>query len=163
MEKEFTEVYCGSGKGKTTLAIGQCLKASAKGKSVIIIQFLKGKERRELDFLEELDNLDIKIFRFEKMEQCYEELNDQEKAEEKTNILNALTQECDFLLLDEILGLLDYGITTEEAIGEILKMKDESMHILLTGRTLPDSLRKYADSITTLTTELIADQKVTEE
>ena len=171
MEKEFTEVYCGSGKGKTTLAIGQCLKASAKGKSVIIIQFLKGKERGELDFLEELDNLDSKIFRFEKMEQCYEELNDQEKAEEKTNILNALnfarkviaTQECDFLLLDEILGLLDYGITTEEAIGEILKMKDESMHILLTGRTLPDSLRKYADSITTLTTELIADQKVTEE
>ena len=46
------------------LAIGQCLKASAKGKSVIIIQFLKGKERRELDFLEELDDLDVKIFPF---------------------------------------------------------------------------------------------------
>ena len=171
MEREITEVYCGNGKGKTTLAVGRGLRFATQGKSVIIIQFLKGKERRELDFLEELDNLDIKIFRFEKMEQCYEELNDQEKAEEKTNILNALnfarkviaTQECDFLLLDEILGLLDYGITTEEAIGEILKMKDESMHILLTGRTLPDSLRKYADSITTLTTELIADQKVTEE
>ena len=53
MEREFTEVYCGSGKGKTTLAIGQCLRASAKGKSVIIIQFLKGRERRELDFLEQ--------------------------------------------------------------------------------------------------------------
>ena len=150
MEKEFTEVYCGGGKGKTTLAIGQCLRASAQGKSVIIIQFLKGRERRELDFLEELDNLDIKIFRFE-------------KQEEKTNILNALnfarkviaTQECDFLLLDEILALPDYGITTAEAIGDILKMKDESMHILLTGRTLPDSLRKYADSITTLTTEIV--------
>ena len=37
MEKEFTEVYCGGGKGKTTLAIGQCLRASAQGKSVIII------------------------------------------------------------------------------------------------------------------------------
>ena len=69
MEKEFTEVYCGSGKGKTTLAVGQCLKASANGKSVIIIQFLKGKERRELDFLEELENQDIKIFRFEKKSQ----------------------------------------------------------------------------------------------
>ena len=34
MEKEFTEVYCGGGKGKTTLAIGQCLRASAQGKSV---------------------------------------------------------------------------------------------------------------------------------
>ena len=43
MEKEFTEVYCGGGKGKTTLAIGQCLRASAQGKSVIIIQFLKGR------------------------------------------------------------------------------------------------------------------------
>lgn len=157
MEKEFTEVYCGGGKGKTTLAIGQCLRASAQGKSVIIIQFLKGRERRELD------NLDIKIFRFEKHDEGYEELNEQEKAEEKTNILNALnfarkviaTQECDFLLLDEILALPDYGITTAEAIGDILKMKDESMHILLTGRTLPDSLRKYADSITTLTTEIV--------
>ena len=163
MEKEFTEVYCGSGKGKTTLAVGQCLKDSANGKSVIIIQFLKGKERRELDFLEELENQDIKIFRFEKMEKCYEQLNDQEKEEENNNILNALnfarkviaTQECDFLLLDEILGLLDYGIATEEALEEILKLKDDSMHIILTGRVLPEGLRKYADSVTTLTTELL--------
>ena len=142
MEKEFTEVYCGGGKGKTTLAIGQCLRASAQGKSVIIIQFLKGRERRELDFLEELDNLDIKIFRFEKHDEGY-----------ARKVI--ATQECDFLLLDEILALPDYGITTAEAIGDILKMKDESMHILLTGRTLPDSLRKYADSITTLTTEIV--------
>lgn len=167
MGKELTEVYCGGGKGKTTLAIGQCLKASAQGKSVIIIQFLKGKERRELDFLEEIENLDIKIFRFEKMENCYEELNEQEKAEEKTNILNALnfarkviaTQECDFLLLDEILGLLDNGIATEEAIEDILKLKDECMHILMTGWELPAGLRDYVDSVTTLTTEEINHNK----
>ena len=47
MEKEITEVYCGNGRGKTTLAIGQALRASSQGKSVIIIQFLKGNERRE--------------------------------------------------------------------------------------------------------------------
>ena len=46
MEKEITEVYCGNGRGKTTLAIGQALRASSQGKSVIIIQFLKGNERR---------------------------------------------------------------------------------------------------------------------
>ena len=66
MKKELTEVYCGKAKGKTTLALGQSLRAAADGKSVIIIQFLKGKERRSMDFLEELDQLDIKIFRFEK-------------------------------------------------------------------------------------------------
>lgn len=160
MEKELTEVYCGSGRGKTTLAIGQSLRASAQGKSVIVIQFLKGRERRELDFLEELEDIDIKIFRFEKMDSCYEELNEHEKAEEKRNILNGLnfarkviaTQECDFLVLDEILGLLDYGITTEEAIIDILKQKDETMHIILTGRKLPPGFKDYVDSITTLTT-----------
>ena len=161
MEKELTEVYCGNGRGKTTLAIGQSLRASAQGKSVIIIQFLKGKERRELDFLEEIEGLDIKILRFEKMDCCYEDLSDQEKAEENRNILNGLnfarkviaTQECDFLLLDEILGLLDNGIATEEAIEDILKLKDESMHIVMTGRELPDGLKAHVDTVTTLTTE----------
>lgn len=161
MEKELTEVYCGNARGKTTLAMGQSLRACAQGKSVIIIQFLKGSERKELDFLEELDNLDIKIFRFEKMETCYDELNEQEKDEEKRNILNGLnfarkviaTRECDFLVLDEILGLLDNGIATTEMIADILKLKDESMHIIMTGRMMPESLEKYVDSITNMTTE----------
>ena len=59
MEREITEVYCGNGKGKTTLAVGRGLRFATQGKSVIIIQFLKGNERRELDFLEELDELDF--------------------------------------------------------------------------------------------------------
>ena len=41
------------------------------------------------------------------------------------------------------------------ALEEILKLKDDSMHIILTGRVLPEGLRKYADSVTTLTTELL--------
>ena len=84
MEREITEVYCGNGKGKTTLAVGQGLRFATQGRSVIIIQFLKGRERRELDFLEELDNFDFKIFRFEKMDTCYNDLSEQEKAEERT-------------------------------------------------------------------------------
>ena len=56
------------------------------------------------------------------------------------------------------------ALNSEEKTGSVgeniilqdnFDMKDESMHILLTGRTLPDSLRKYADSITTLTTEIV--------
>lgn len=129
MERELTEVYCGNGKGKTALAIGQSIREAVQGKSVIVIQFLKGCEKRSLDFLEDLDNLDFKIFRFEKRDCCYEQLTEEEKAEERSNILNGLnfarkvvvTQECDFLLLDEILGLLDRGIVTVDAIIDILK------------------------------------------
>ena len=169
--RKLTEVYCGNGIGKTTLAIGQSLRACGQGKSVIIIQFLKGRERRELDFLEELDNMDIKIFRFERMDRCYEDLSVEEKKEERLNILNGLnfarkviaTQECDFLLLDEILRLLDNGITTEETIGEILKLKDESMHIVMTGQELPEGLRKYVDRVTTLSTENISNDECSTE
>jgi cob(I)alamin adenosyltransferase len=159
MEKELTEVYCGNGKGKTALAIGQSLRAATQGKSVIIIQFLKGKERRALDFLEQIGQ-DIKIFRFEKREHCYEELTEQEQMEERRNIVNGLnfarkvvaTEECDFLVLDEILGLLDCHIATVDAIVDILKQKGESMHIIMTGRSIPDSLRPYVDTVTTVTT-----------
>ena len=161
MEKGITEVYCGTGRGKTTLAVGQCLKAATEGKSVIIIQFLKGRERQAMDFLQNMEDLDIKIFRFEKQEACYQELSDEEKAEEKQNILNGLnfarkvvaTQECDVLVLDEILGLMDSGIAEEETIMDILKLNREPMHIIMTGRDLPEHLREYADSVTTLTTE----------
>lgn len=66
MERELTEVYCGNGKGKTALAIGQSIREAVQGKSVIVIQFLKGCEKRSLDFLEDLDNLDFKIFRLKR-------------------------------------------------------------------------------------------------
>lgn len=161
MEKGLTEVYCGTAKGKTTLAMGQSLKAAIEGQSVIIIQFMKGKESQAMDFLQNLENLDIKIFRFEKRDTCYEESSEQEKAEEKQNILNGLnfarkvvvTQECDVLVLDELLGLLDSGIAEADAMVEILKLKREPMHIIMTGREIPEKLRDYVDSITTLSME----------
>ena len=161
MERELTEVYCGNGKGKTALAIGQSIREAVQGKSVIVIQFLKGCEKRSLDFMEDLDNLDFKIFRFEKRDCCYEQLTEEEKAEERSNILNGLnfarkvvvTQECDFLLLDEILGLLDRGIVTVDAIIDIQKQKDESMHIVMTGWNFPEELKPYVDTITTLNSE----------
>lgn len=160
MERGLTEVYCGNGRGKTSLAMGQSLRACAEGKSVIIIQFLKGKEKKALDFLEDFDNLDIKIFRFEKRELFYEELTEQEQEEERRNIVNGLnfarkvvaTGECDFLVLDEILGLLDYKIITENALEEILHARNGGMHIILTGRYLPENLKEAVDSVTVLET-----------
>lgn len=161
MEKGLTEVYCGTARGKTTLAMGQSLKAAIAGQSVIIIQFMKGRESQAMDFLQNLGDLDLKIFRFEKRDICYDELGEQEKSEEKQNILNGLnfarkvvaTQECDVLVLDEILGLLDSGIAEAETLAEILKLKREPMHIIITGRELPETLRKYVDCVTTLTME----------
>ena len=53
---------------------------------------------------------------------------------------------------------MDKGIAPVETIIDMLKQKDESMHIIMTGRWLPEALRPHVDSVTTLTTELM-DQK----
>lgn len=48
------EIYCGQGRGKTSCAIGQCVKAAGQEKQIIMVQFLKGKETEEL--VEMLEN-----------------------------------------------------------------------------------------------------------
>ena len=62
------------------------------------------------------------------------------------------TCECDFLVLDEILGLINIGITTTDVVIDILKVKNEKMHIIMTGDNCPEELKPYVDSITVLTT-----------
>ena len=159
-KKKLTEVYCEMAEVRPHWQLVRHCGHLLRAKSVIIIQFLKGNERRELDFLEELDQLDIKIFRFEKMESCYDQLNEEEQAEEERNILNGLnfarkviaTQECDFLVLDEILGLLDKHIATVDMVVGLLKQKDESMHLILTGNRVDPGILDYVDSVTTITT-----------
>ena len=87
-------------------------------------------------------------------------LTDEEKHEERINILNGVnfarkvivTRECDFLVLDELLGLIEMNIVTQEAVRELLQAKDESMTILITGRRVPEWLIPLTDSVTTLTT-----------
>ena len=50
-EKGLTQIYCGPGKGKTSVAIGQAIRAVGYGKRAIVIQFLKGRETSRLDYL----------------------------------------------------------------------------------------------------------------
>ena len=116
-----------------------------------------------MDFLEQLDDLDIKIFRFEKQDCCYDDLTDEEKEEERSNILNGLnfarkvivTQECDFLLLDEILGVIEQGIVSVDTVAEILRQRDRSMQIVMTGTNLPEGLRPYVDTVIRLTEDTV--------
>ena len=45
--KGLIQVYTGDGKGKTTAALGQAVRACGQGLRVIFIQFLKGQEGGE--------------------------------------------------------------------------------------------------------------------
>lgn len=158
MENEgLVQIYCGPGKGKTSVAIGQAIRAVGHGKTAIVIQCLKGRATSELDYLSVLEP-NVRLFRFEKKDKYYEDLTDEEKQEENCNIRNGLNyarkvlvmQECDMLILDEILGAVEFGIITEEEVEELIRTKDEETELILTGNVVPDRLREAADRVVSL-------------
>ena len=148
MEKGLVKIYFGEGKGKSTSSMGRALVCAGEEKEVFVIQFLKGKMTGSLDYLKRLEP-EIKVFRFEREEAFYEDLSD---------ILNGYNfakkvlsiGECDVLILDEILGLVDLGIITCEDVIRLIDMKDESVELIMTGRHLPEELIPYADYISRL-------------
>ena len=89
MSKGRLQVYCGSGRGKTTAAIGQAIKEASRGKSVFIVQFLKERQPEEISFVQRLEP-EIKVFRFQRRESGFLELTPQEREEEIMNMKNAL-------------------------------------------------------------------------
>lgn len=154
MDKKIVQVYYGNGKGKTTAAVGQCIRAASLGYEVIIIQFLKGRDAEEFSFLSKLEP-EIKLFRFEKAKESYIDLTEEEQLEEKKNILNGMnfarkvieTGECDVLVLDEILGLVDLGLITIEDIIKLINLRDDYYKLVFTGLNMPEELIDHVDMI----------------
>ena len=63
------------------------------------------------------------------------------------------TGECDVLVLDEVLGLLDFDIVSVEDIINLIKLKDDYCRLVLTGRDLPKEIAEYADVISKIELE----------
>lgn len=156
-EKGLTQIYCGPGKGKTSAAIGQAIRAVGYGKRAIVIQFLKGRATSRLDYLNAMEP-EVRLFRFEKKDKFYEDLTDEEKKEENLNIRNGLnfarkvllTEECDMLILDEILGALEFGIVSEEEIESLIQAKDYETELIMTGNVVTEALKNAADRVVSL-------------
>ena len=156
-EKGLTQIYCGPGKGKTSVAIGQAIRAVGYGKRAIVIQFLKGRATSRLDYLNAMEP-EVRLFRFEKKDKFYEDLTEEEKKEENLNIRNGLnfarkvllTEECDMLILDEILGALEFGIVSEEEIESLIQAKADETELIMTGNAVTEALKNAADRVVSL-------------
>ena len=152
MEQGIIQVYYGEGKGKTSAALGNAIRRASSGASVYLITFLKGQLNS--DFLSRLEP-EVKCFRFERAYCAYSELNEEEKKEERVNIVNGLsfakkaltTGECDILILDEILGAVAEGAVSEEDVIEIIGGRSPFTTVILTGRSLSDGIREVADQV----------------
>ena len=152
-------IYGGSGHGKSQAAIGCGLIAEAKGAHVVIIQFLRGKGLTEDDYARRLEP-EIKLFRFEKSDVDFASLPKQKQEEEVQNIRNGLnyakkvlnTGECDMLILDEVLGLIDIGIVTVEDLKNVLAARSGETDVMLTGVPIGSEICELADYVTEIRT-----------
>lgn len=102
---------------------------------------------------------EIKLFRFEKSDGNFVELPEEKKQEEIQNIRNGIgfakkvltTGECDLLILDEVLGLVEKGIITEDDLKALLECRGDT-DVILTGITLNDEICVLADEVSKIET-----------
>lgn len=158
MTKGLIYIYAGDGRGKSPAAIGRAVQAAAEGKHVVIIQFLKGKGLGDSEFFQRLEP-EIKLFHFEKSDENFEELTESRKSDEIRNIRNGVnfakkvlaTGECDLLILDEVLGLVERGIVSVDDLKAMLESRQDT-DIILTGIKLSDEICFLADEVSKIET-----------
>ncbi len=154
MKKGLIIVFTGNGKGKTTAAMGQALRAVGQGLKVLMLQFIKGTwDYGELKSIKRLDP-DFKIKPLGKgFIRSKSKLNEKEALENITQSWEQarneiLSDKYDMVILDEINYVIDFGLLPVEEILALLEKRPEGQHIVLTGRNAHKSLVEVADLVT---------------
>ena len=145
-------VFTGDGKGKTTAAIGQALRAIGHGNKVLIIQFMKGKKYGEVLAAEKY--LDGHLTTVQCGLDSFVMKNnpapvDIELARQGLNLAKqALTSgKYQMVILDEINVALDFKLIPLAEVIELIRTKPAAADLVLTGRYAPAELIELADTV----------------
>ena len=152
MRKGLVQIYTGEGKGKTSAAIGQAIRARGRDCKVLFVQFLKGKEGSgEIPLLQ---GLGIKVIcKGEKDKWIFpDRLKEEEKKKirlEWNHFLDEIsrqvkTEKYDLVILDEINVALYYGLIDKKGLIDFIRKKPTSLEIILTGRHASPELIELA-------------------
>jgi cob(I)alamin adenosyltransferase len=160
MKKGLVHLYIGDGKGKTTAALGQAIRALGQGWRVIMIQFLKGKnftsgEEKIVSRLPGKNFTLLKVNQTVPLEKLLSSSphgflrNLKKEIEEFFPKLEQIISKdkCDLLILDEILNCYSLKLVSLKQIIALLEKKRFGIEIILTGRQAPVKLYSYADYI----------------
>lgn len=121
------QIYYGFGKGKTTAAIGQGMRAKGAGNTVTLVQFLKDNKSSELSVLP---------FNPGKEYQAWVD----------SAIDYIISSKSNMIILDEFLDVFDSFVPADKALG-ILDMLN-GREIVITGHKKVEKLFEKADYIT---------------
>lgn len=153
LEKGYVQIYTGNGKGKTTAAIGQALRAAGAGYSTLIIQFMKEYSYSELQSIKYLDQF-IKIEQYARDDFVYKKELPDEKEKRKAQLgLKRAEEEFtkdnfDIIILDEVIVSIYFKLIETSDIVKLIKKKPINMELILTGRYCPQELVDLADLVT---------------
>jgi len=150
-ERGTVQVYTGSGKGKTTAALGAALRAVGHGKRVVMIQFLKGRLYGELTAADQIEGLTIEQFgRDEFVDPKNPAPVDVELAQKGWARVHEMVRDekLDMLILDEVNVAVSFGLIPLPEVIELIKNKPPRLELILTGRYAPDEMIELADTVT---------------
>ena len=148
------QIYCGDGKGKTTAALGQAIRAAGSGMAVYFVQFLKGSPTSELKILERIP--EITVSRCHKDYGFTFQMNDEDK-EHLTKEHNALlSQSMDIayqgkagmLVLDEFFAAYNCNLLDKELANRLIFGVHDRIELILTGRDPEQKFLDLADYVT---------------
>ena len=157
LEIGLVQVYTGNGKGKTTAALGQALRASGHNIKSLIIQFLKGGSYSgEVKAIENCVPL-IKIYQvgspffINKDKISEKDIDSNKKGLALAENTACGENDTGILVLDEINVAINLGIIKTEEIIKLIKNKRSDMELILTGRNAPQEIIDAADLVTEMT------------
>lgn len=151
-------IFTGNGKGKTTAALGQAIRALGHGKNAIIIQFIKGPWISGEDkFFANHSPLTSHPSLLKCGKGFVGILGDKFPiSEHKKAAQNGLkiaakairSKKYDLIVLDEINNAVDLKLVKSADVLKILKSAHPELDVILTGRNAPKSFIKFADLVT---------------
>lgn len=149
-DKGLVIVFTGQGKGKTTAALGIALRASGYGRKTVIVQFLKGKEGSGEQFAGNHSLIEVHAFGAGFFKPGDDPEPQKKAAADGWKMAEDIISSgnADILVLDEISHAVNYRLLPLETVLAAIRRRRPGLHIVLTGRDMPDALMEIADIAT---------------
>jgi cob(I)alamin adenosyltransferase len=154
-KKGLSIVYTGDGKGKTTAALGMCVRAVGHNLKICIIQFVKGTWKYgELEGLKKLGpNVELHVLGKGCVGILGDKLPLEEHRKEAELALELATEkinskEYNIVILDEINVAVKLELIPVERVLELIESRPEQVTLVLTGRGADPQIVKVADLVT---------------
>ena len=152
-------IYTGTGKGKTTAAIGLAARALGSGLKVCYCSFHKHPQKYGYTEMESLNKLGARVINFAKHHPHMDEhVTDGTIDAIKKEVIEAIetlttllsTEQFDLLIMDEIFISVRDNYLDEEVLIEFIKNKPTNTELILTGRGATEKTMALAHYITNM-------------